>query len=265
VKLLRCGGVLSFISSNKYYRAGYGEKLRAFLARELTLLELLDFGDAPVFDAIAYASILIGRKSPPVTGSVACAVTWPPDRELENFSETLSTLGVEISQRDLQPDGWRLEAPALLRLIEKLRRAGTPLAKYVNDRFYYGIKTGLNEAFVIDRATRDRLISEHRSSVQVLKPFLRGRDVKRWSIEFAEQYLVKIESSENKRHPWSGESESEAEQTFREEFSGNPRSSWSFPARLEKPRRPRTLFLGIAFLHLLERIRAGEDRSSDYN
>jgi len=214
VKLLRTGGALSFISSNKYYRAGYGEKLRAFLARELTLHQLLDFGDAPVFDAIAYASILIGSKNLPGANATARAHTWQPDAPLDDFGEVLGTRGVQISQHELKQDGWRLESPAVLRLLETLRRAGKPLGEYVNGRFYYGIKTGLNEAFVVDRATRDRLIREHKSSAEILKPFLRGRDVKRWRTEFAEQFLIKIESSENKDHPWSGKSEREAEKIF---------------------------------------------------
>jgi adenine-specific DNA-methyltransferase len=101
-----------------------------------------------------------------------------------------------------------------LRLLDKLRNAGTPLGEYVSGRFYYGIKTGLNEAFVVDRITRDRLITEHPSSAEILKPFLRGRDVKRWRVDFAEQYLIKIESSENKQHPWSEKSDREAERVF---------------------------------------------------
>jgi hypothetical protein len=110
--------------------------------------------------------------------------------------------------------GWRLETPTNLRFLEKLRRAGKPLGEYINGKLYRGIITGLNEAFVVDRATRDRLIREHKSSAEILKPFLRGRDVKRWQTNFAEQYLIKIESSENKSHPWSGKTEEEAEKCF---------------------------------------------------
>jgi hypothetical protein len=88
----------------------------------------------------------------------------------------------------------------------------------VKGRFYRGVLTGLNEAFVIDRATRDQLIAEHPSSKDIIKPFLRGRDVKRWRVEFADQYLIKIESSENKQHPWSGRSETEAEKIFKKTY-----------------------------------------------
>ena len=84
----------------------------------------------------------------------------------------------------------------------------------MNGKFYRGILTGFNEAFVVDREARDRLIAEHSSSAEIIKPFLRGRDVKRWSVDFAEQYLIKIESSENKDHPWSNKPEKEAEKIF---------------------------------------------------
>ena len=119
-----------------------------------------------------------------------------------------------MPQDALTADGWRLAAPAVLNLLAKLRNAGKPLREYVKGRFYSGIKTGLNEAFVVDRETRDKLIAEHSSSAQVLKPFLRGGDVKRWQVNFAGQYLIKIESSDNRAHPWSGKTAAEAEDIF---------------------------------------------------
>jgi hypothetical protein len=64
------------------------------------------------------------------------------------------------------------------------------LGEYVKGKLYYGIKTGLNEAFVIDKITRDRLISEHPSSEEVIKPFLRGRDVKRWCVEYKDLWII---------------------------------------------------------------------------
>jgi hypothetical protein len=69
---------------------------------------------------------------------------------------------------------------------------GQSLNDYCNGRLYWGIKTGLNRAFVIDRVTRDRLTAEHQSSVEVLKPFLRGRDVKRWRPEYKDLWLVYV-------------------------------------------------------------------------
>jgi len=201
VKLLRPGGALAFITSNKYYRAAYGEKLRGFLARELTLQHLIDFGDAPVFEAIAYASILTGTRNAPAKDAGAMGYTWEKDVPFERIVHIVAEHGQRISQSELKPDGWRLEAPDMLRFLEKLSRAGKPLREFVGARVFRGLTTGLNEAFVVDRATRDRLVREHKSSAEILKPYMRGKDIKRWCAEFADQFIVKIESSENKDHP----------------------------------------------------------------
>jgi len=213
VQLLRDKGTLTYISSNKYFRSGYGRQLRHFLGSKATIHQLIDFGDAHVFDSIAYPSIIILSKQPPEHNQ-ARALNWEPGSPIEEFDSMFQSRSFMIAQKELAADGWHLESPPVLRLLEKLRKTGKPLGEYVNGRFYYGIKTGLNEAFVVDRATRDRLIAEHPSSAEILKPFLRGRDVKRWRVNFDDQYLIKIESSENKQHLWSGKPEKEAESIF---------------------------------------------------
>lgn len=229
LQLLRTGRVLSFITSNKYLRAAYGERLRTYLAQATRPWVVLDFGDTPLFTSIAYPCILVTEKvrnielgQLPKTFRAdhlpkewqSRVLTWSTGRELHEFPDIFEAQAHTLAQQDLKNEGWRLESPVKLRLLERLQRAGTPLSEYVKNRFYYGIKTGLNEAFVVNRATRDRLIAEHPSSKEILQPFLRGRDVKRWRCEFAEQYLIRIESSENKQHPWSGEMEKEAEKRF---------------------------------------------------
>ncbi|MFM6447464.1 MAG: class I SAM-dependent DNA methyltransferase [Microcystis panniformis] len=220
LNLLKPKGNLTYISSNKYFRAGYGEKLRQLLGDSTTIYNLIDFGDFPVFEeAIAYPSIITLSKNKSKNNQFQ-ALSWDETKkqDIARFATVLEQDGLIIAQENLKPDGWRLESSQILDLLAKLRNAGQPLGEYVEGRFYYGIKTGFNEAFVIDRATRDRLINEHPSSAEVIKPFLRGRDVKRWCVDFAEQYLIKIESSENKEHPWSKLSGQEAEKIFDETY-----------------------------------------------
>ena len=188
LNLLRHGGILSFISSNKFFRSAYGQKLRELLARQ-TLHCIIDFGDAPVFTAIAYPTILVLSKAPAADSQLR-ALNWQPGPPVEEFPHVFRAHSFLLAQRELRPDGWRLESPVNLRLLDKLRAAGTPLGEYVNGRLYRGILTGLNEAFVVDRATRDRLIAEHPSSADVLKPFLRGRDIKRWRVEPQDLWLI---------------------------------------------------------------------------
>ncbi|MFC1461819.1 Eco57I restriction-modification methylase domain-containing protein, partial [Verrucomicrobiota bacterium] len=211
VKLLCDGGILTYITSNKYYRSAYGKKLREYLAKKLAVQQMIDFGDAPVFDAIAYASIFIASRSDVVSEDHNVqAYTWSKNDKLDDIGKVVRTKSFAVAQGELQPEAWRLESPEVMRLLEKLRAAGTPLGRYVNNRFYYGLKTGLNEAFIVDSATRDRLVEEDASSKDVLVPFLRGKDVKRWRVDFAGFYLIKIESSENKKHSWSDKKDAEA-------------------------------------------------------
>jgi adenine-specific DNA-methyltransferase len=231
-KLLKANGILTYIASNKYMRSKYGEKLRGFLTEKSSIHHAIDFGDASVFEAIAYPSILqIGKTAPKKKAQIKSLV-WDAQQPLSEFSSVFRDRSFSVAQKELTADGWQLASNANLRLLEKLRAAGTPLGEYVGGRFYYGIKTGFNDAFVVDRATRDRLIAEHPSSAEVLKPFLRGKDVKRWSANFAEQYLIKIESSANNKHPWTGLPDREAEKIFAKTYPAIYEFFQSFGNRL---------------------------------
>ena len=94
------------------------------------------------------------------------------------------------------------------------------MGEWCDGRFYYGIKTGLNEAFVINGVTRAKLIGTDKTGnvEKIIKPFLRGRDVKRWQVESADKWLIKIPSSENAKHPWTGLPDAKAEAVFKIEY-----------------------------------------------
>ncbi|MDE0184911.1 MAG: tetratricopeptide repeat protein [Candidatus Poribacteria bacterium] len=93
-------------------------------------------------------------------------------------------------EKFIDSDGTPFESPEVLNLLAKLRNAGTPLSDYIQTRPSFGIKTGSNGAFVVDSATRDRLIAEHPSSVEILKPFLHGRDIRRWRVAKPDTWLI---------------------------------------------------------------------------
>ncbi len=195
VKLLKPQGVLSFITSNKWYRAKYGEGLRQFMATHTRLKNIIDFGDEAVFTAIAYPTIVIATRRekpinpPPATDQVR-ALNWQQAHPVEQFPAVFQAEAFEVPQAELKKQGWQLEPPLKRQLLGRIRMAGQPLGEYVKGRFYYGIKTGLNEAFVIDGATKDRLIAEAPKSADLIKRYLRGRDVKRWQVEWAGLYLI---------------------------------------------------------------------------
>ncbi|WP_081693694.1 MULTISPECIES: Eco57I restriction-modification methylase domain-containing protein [Planktothrix] len=189
-QLLNTGGVLSYICSNKYFRSGYGEKLRDFLGKNTTIQQLIDFGDTDVFTAIAYPSIILFSKEKASKDAQLKALSWQQTEDLKDFPSVFDAQNFLMPQSALKADGWRLENTQVLDLLAKLRNAGKPLGEYVNGKFYRGILTGFNEAFVIDRATRDKLIAEHSSSAEVIKPLLRGRDVKRWRVDYQDLWLI---------------------------------------------------------------------------
>ena len=120
------------------------------------------------------------------------ARTVATEEELETFQQTFRASAITMKQSDLGSGGWRIEDRTVLDLLEKIKRAGVPLEEYVEGKIYYGINTGFNEAFVIDDDTRKRLIKEDKKSAEVIKPFLRGRDIKRYAIDDPNLWLIYI-------------------------------------------------------------------------
>ena len=190
IDILRDKAHLCFIAPNKFMRAGYGKNTRDLLTGEVVPLTVIDFADLPIFDATTYPSILLLEKRTPADGDKTLAATFTDAEQLDHLDKTLNEISFTMPVNALKPEGWNLERPEVLALMEKLRKAGTPLGEYVKGRFYYGIKTGLNEAFAIDEKTRDQLIAEDLKSEELIKPWLRGRDIKKWKAEWAGLYVI---------------------------------------------------------------------------
>ncbi|MCX5831112.1 MAG: Eco57I restriction-modification methylase domain-containing protein [Deltaproteobacteria bacterium] len=190
LEILKPSGHLCFIAPNKFMRAGYGKNTRTLLANEATPKVVIDFGDLPIFDATTYPSILLLEKRKPEATEKTLTATFTVADQLANLDDTLANIGFTMPVAALKAEGWTLERPDVLALMEKLRKAGKPLGEYVQGKFYYGIKTGLNEAFVIDEATRQQLIAEDPESAKLIKPWLRGRDIRKWKAQWAGLYVI---------------------------------------------------------------------------
>lgn len=194
LRLLKPQGALAFITSNKWYRAGYGKGLRTWLVENARILKLMDFGDAPVFEAIAYPTILVAtrRATPgkPLDSDTFDAMNWAMGDPVETFPARFAAQAFKMPQKELMPSGWQMEPQAERELLNHLRNTGMALEDWCEGRFYYGIKTGLNGAFEIDGIKKDELIAEDASSAEVIKPYLRGRDIKRWVPKNADKWLI---------------------------------------------------------------------------
>lgn len=198
IELLRPGGSFAYITSNKWFRAKYGQNLRGWMNRHTQLRRVIDFGDAAVFDAIAYPTILVAtRRDVPVVAprneDSLRVLNWPQELgrdDIAGFPRLVEEIGFDVPQKTLAIEGWQLESQAKRKLLERIYSGGISLEKFVEGRLHYGIKTGFNEAFVIDGETREALIREDVNSADVIKPLLRGRDIKRWRVEPKDQWLI---------------------------------------------------------------------------
>ena len=230
--LLRPSGHLCFIAPNKFMRADYGKNTRALLTTHVVPKLIIDFGDLPIFDATTYPSIILVEKRRPAAHDKTTVATLRETDQLQKLDETLDYISFPMSVAALGKEGWNLEQPEVLALMKKLKSCGTPLGEYVKGRFYRGILTGLNEAFVIDAATREALIKEDPKSAELIKPWLRGRDICKWKAKWDGLYLIKISSSANKQWPWSkAKTESEAIRLFEKTYPALHRhlNQWKTP------------------------------------
>jgi type I restriction-modification system DNA methylase subunit len=192
VRLLKPGGRLGYISSSTFFKTGSGEPLRRYLLANTRLQVLVDFGDLQVFAGVTtYPAIVILERSetPDPAASIRQLVlkTLPEPSLAAVFGQQAGSL----PQARLSAGSWQLEDDARAGLRAKLL-AGHPTLKDIYGPPLYGIKTGFNEAFVVDRGKRDELIAADPNSAELLKPFLEGKDLKKWRIEPQDLWLIYI-------------------------------------------------------------------------
>ncbi|MBF9151657.1 Eco57I restriction-modification methylase domain-containing protein [Novosphingobium jiangmenense] len=191
IKLLKPGGRLGFISSSTFFKTGSGAPLRDFLRAKATLETVVDFGDHQIFEGVTtYPAILTMRAGSP-----------PPGHELQfwkigemptdSFADAFADAAKPFPQEALGRGSWELEGDALRALRSKIT-AGKSTLKEVYGSPLYGIKTGLNEAFVIDTPTKEKLCRDDPRSEELLKPFLEGKDLKRWRAESRGLWIIYI-------------------------------------------------------------------------
>ena len=195
LQILKPSGWLAFITSNSFTKRKYGEGLRGYLANEMTVTTLIDFGEVKVFDATVEPYVLVGYKSAPGPNAAVQGHNIYPllarelankgslervREEIQRLPEHLATEVSVFPQNRLTASEWRIEHEEINRLFEQLMNKGKPLSQFMEGRLYRGVVTGLNEAFVIDQAKHDELIKEDSRSAELIKPWLRGRDIERW-------------------------------------------------------------------------------------
>ncbi|MCA0230136.1 MAG: Eco57I restriction-modification methylase domain-containing protein [Bacteroidetes bacterium] len=187
LRFLKQGGVLSFITSNSWLQTQYGQALRTYFVRETNPLILLNFTDTQLFEtAVVEANILLTQKAP-YQNQLQVAVldtTYQRHTPIADFVNRYA-----YPQTDLPAEGWSIGNQGASLLKTKIEAIGKKLTEW-DVRIDYGIKTGYNAAFIIDEATKNRLIAEEPHAADIIKPTLRGRDLKRYSYTFGNQWMI---------------------------------------------------------------------------
>ncbi len=207
LSLLRPGGRLSYVVTNKWMKAGYGEPLRKLFAEKGWVESVVDFGHAKqIFeDADVFPCIILVRQpseqTPPESTKV-CAIPREQLR-IDDLSVQIAREGVSVPRIRLNQGVWLLESREVNDLLDKLKTHGIPLKEYSKCKPYFGIKTALNAAYLIDSRTKDRIIEANPNCSAVIRPYLRGQDVRRWNVEWAQLWMIALKSSGDYRWPWS--------------------------------------------------------------
>ena len=202
-QLLKEGGHLCFITSNKWMRAGYGEKTRAFFAKNTNPILLIDFAGVKIFEsATVDTNILLFGKEKNQKKTI-CAVTNNKDsvKKLSDFIRQQHTVNSFSSS-----DSWGILSPIEQRIKQKIEAVGVPLKEW-DIQINYGIKTGCNEAFIINSDKRNEILAnckdeaERKRTEGLIRPILRGRDIKRYGYNWAGLWLINTHNGIKGRIP----------------------------------------------------------------
>ena len=193
-QLLKSNGHLCYITSNKWMRAGYGEKTRDFFAKNTNPMLLIDFAGVKIFEsATVDTNILLFAKAAN-EHKTWCAVTNKQNKDsVKNLSVFVQQSGAECEF--CSSDSWVILSPIEQSIKRKIEAVGTPLKDW-DIQINYGIKTGYNDAFIIDTAKRDEILAncqsenERERTAELIRPILRGRDIKRYGYNWANLWLI---------------------------------------------------------------------------
>ena len=180
-KILCNGGFFGMICSNKFMRSNYGKGLREFLLKKTAIRQIIDFGELPVFKkAATFPAIFIFQNEEVQKQDFIYA----PIKKLSFVSlyEEIKEVSLDLDNKAIEGDSWTLAKKSEVGIFEKIKKIGIPLKDYISTKIYFGIKTGLNEAFVISREIKDKLIAEDPKSTELIKFFINGDDVRKYHI-----------------------------------------------------------------------------------
>ena len=191
VRILKEGGRLGYISSSTFFRTGSGENLRKFLGDHVAIEAVVDFGGLQIFEGVTTYPAIVTLRKGGAEGDGGRLSFLKVSELPKDLDAEFATGSCTMPRSRLGGGSWQLEDDGLAKLRDKLIKRRKTLGE-VYGAPLYGIKTGLNDAFIIDTPTRNRLVAQDRKTTELLKPLLRGEDVRRWRVESEGLFLINV-------------------------------------------------------------------------
>lgn len=190
-QIMKNEGVFQFIISSKFTRAGYGSVMREFLSQKTQMTHFIDFGGKPIFDEATVDAAIIGfiKSEPSNDSSIIYREVEKSDEILIGFENYIKTNAILYPAKALTGDVWSFDSPKMLSIINKIEEKGTLLSDW-DITINFGIKTGYNQAFIIDEKKKNELISADPQSADIIKPLLRGRDIQKYTADSVVNWVI---------------------------------------------------------------------------
>lgn len=193
LQLLQPEGTLSYITSNKFLKSGYGKNLRQLLSTH-SIQQLINFGELPVFEASADPIISCLRKRQRSVGEFMKTVFVDDEAKILQLPKVMAEEAFNFQLAELGSESWNIAADDG-GLLQKIKSGGKSLSEYFPKRIYSGIKTGRNSAFWISEEQRKSIIKDDPASAEIIKPLLRGRDIQKWRCNSPSTFLIYTHSA----------------------------------------------------------------------
>jgi hypothetical protein len=194
VQLLKPGGMLAFISPNKWFRAGYGANLRTYLADTCRVDSITDFGELPVFQAAAtFPMIFVAQRESALISNTGGTTFTQVKSLAAPYPDVLALQtrdGHVLPADAVKGADWTLTDSASSDRLRKMEKAGVPLGEYVDGKMYYGLKTGYDKAFLVDGKTKSLLIDADPMCAEVFKPLIYGDTIRKWAIHRPDRWII---------------------------------------------------------------------------
>ena len=186
-KIMKAKGELSFIVSNKFFKASYGKHLKKFLLDKTRINRIIEFDKVNVFAEATVKSAIMDLTKVQEKGEFRYVDV--NDSNVFDLNIELKKSGIELSQNNLTSEQWSFEDGYNSIISNKISSIGTALKDW-ELKIFFGIKTGFNEAFLIDEKTKNDLIKKDSSSIELIKPLFRGREIQKYYSHFQSSFII---------------------------------------------------------------------------